>query len=284
MNNQLSPHTQWQSDHYDNSPPLNPFESINRKMGFSKILRPKDLRTFQYLKSINLNSESKILDIGCAHGLLLQRINKTFNTRGVGVDISNNLINKARKEDTINDYVLTDATKLPFPDNSFDLVLSFDNLEHIQEYQKVMQEIVRVLKPEGKLLLNTINKNNKYTFDWLFEKFGSDYHLKRAGHVKELFFDPAAIKKVFEQFGLKNTKVELFDAPFILITDCVLYIFLMILEKIGRFTNAYKTLGHFGLAITTLISYLLLPILQKADTVFTNRGYSNAFFITGEKI
>jgi ubiquinone/menaquinone biosynthesis C-methylase UbiE len=279
----LSSHSKWQSEHYDANPPLNPFEKVTRKLGFSKVLRPKDLATKMYLDSFNLTNQSKVLDIGCAHGLLLHRIKKEYGARGTGIDISKNLIEKAKQEDPENEYVYGDATKLPFPDNTFDLVLSFDNLEHIKEYELTMKEIVRVLKPDGRLLLNTINKNNKYTFDWLLEKLGSTYHLTRAGHVKELFFDPKDIENKFIQLGLKNTNIRLFDATGILIADCILYIFLMIMEKYGNVTNTYLRTGEISLSITNKISYLVLPILEKADKVLIKRGYSNAFFITGEK-
>jgi ubiquinone/menaquinone biosynthesis C-methylase UbiE len=50
------------------------------------------------------------------------------------------------------DYVC-DATAIPVPDNHFDVVLCTELLEHVSEPIKVVQEIARVLKPGGKLLL-----------------------------------------------------------------------------------------------------------------------------------
>ncbi len=279
---EFSGHTKWQADHYNSSPPLSPFEPLLRKIGYAKVLRPKDLVTKQYLEKCNIDSSTKILDVGCASGVLLQRIQVTFHGQGTGIDVSEVLIRKAQQENPENTYLLADATTLPFPDNSFDVVTSCDNLEHIQEYRQVIKEMVRILKPGGKLILNSINKNNKYTIDWLLEKIGTDYHLKRAGHVKELFFNPVEIEQLFNKEGLTNTNTHLFDATTLIIFNSALYIFLMASEFIARNTN-YPLVGHAALSITDFLSKISLPFLEKVDTLVTQRGYSNAFFLTGEK-
>ncbi len=280
---EFSDHTKWQASHYDKNPPLNPWEKLVRKTGFSKTLRPKDLAAKRYFDSWKINEKTKILDMGCASGLLLQRIRVTYNCPGTGIDVSEVLIKKAQQEDPTNTYLIADASKLPFDDNTFDLITSFDNLEHIKEYNEVIKEMVRVLKPDGKILLNTINKHNRFTIDWTLEKLGSDYHLTRAGHVKELFFDPKEIEQLFIDAGMKNTKIRLFDATSILILDCALYIFLMITEKITP-TKHKDLIGSKLLTITNAISEIALPICEKVDTLVTRFGYSNAFFFTGEKV
>ncbi|MDQ3098611.1 MAG: class I SAM-dependent methyltransferase [bacterium] len=280
---EFSDHTKWQASHYDENPPLNPWEKLLREVGFSKTVRPKDLATRQYLDKLALNEHTSILDMGCASGLLLQRIRISYKSRGTGIDVSAVLINKAQQEDPKNTYLMADASHLPFPENTFDLITSFDNLEHIKEYREVIKEMVRVLKPGGKILLNTINKHNKFTFDWALEKLGSDYHLKRAGHVKELFFDPKEIENLFIEAGLKNTEIHLFDATIVLIVDCALYIFLMIVEKVTPPAH-YHSVGLIALSTTHFISLITLPICEKIDTIITRYGYSNAFFLTGEKV
>jgi SAM-dependent methyltransferase len=193
------------------------------------------------------------------------------------------LIKQAQQNDPTNTYIVADASQLPFADNSFDIITSFDNLEHIKEYRDVIKEMVRVLKPGGVIILNTINRNNKYTFDWLLEKMGSTYHLTRAGHVKELFFEPTHIQKLFQEAGLTHVTLRLFDATFVLIMDCILYIFLMIIERLSHlfFNSEYS--AKIATQITDRISKISLPVLEKCDTVITKQGYSNAFFLIGVK-
>ncbi|MBX3103218.1 MAG: methyltransferase domain-containing protein [Bacteroidetes bacterium] len=50
-----------------------------------------------------------------------------------------------------------DATRLSFPDNHFDLIVSFETLEHVPDYTAMLRELNRVLKPDGLLLLSTPN-------------------------------------------------------------------------------------------------------------------------------
>jgi len=52
------------------------------------------------------------------------------------------------------DVLHQDLTKLTYPDNSFDLCLSFEDLEHIPDYQTVIKELYRVTKPGGSVLLS----------------------------------------------------------------------------------------------------------------------------------
>lgn len=51
--------------------------------------------------------------------------------------------------------LVADATALPFPDNSFDLLLCFETLEHCDEPWKVVSEIERVCKPKGVIILSS---------------------------------------------------------------------------------------------------------------------------------
>ncbi len=63
-------------------------------------------------------------------------------------------------------FICGDATALPFPDNSFDAVTMFDVLEHIPDHEKAISEALRVLRPEGFLLVSTPNET------WRFPYYG----------------------------------------------------------------------------------------------------------------
>jgi len=85
---------------------------------------------------------SSVLEVGCGHGRLL----KIFGDRGAGVDFGESQIERAKNAGL--NVVLADAMKLPFPDNSFDIVYTNCVLMHIlpKHIDEVRNEIIRVSK------------------------------------------------------------------------------------------------------------------------------------------
>ncbi|UKO97243.1 class I SAM-dependent methyltransferase [Nostoc sp. UHCC 0870] len=61
-------------------------------------------------------------------------------------------------------FVCGDATNLPFADESFDAVTMFDLLEHVPDDQKAVSEALRVLRPNGFLLISTPNENWRFPY------------------------------------------------------------------------------------------------------------------------
>jgi SAM-dependent methyltransferase len=96
----------------------------------------------------NVRAGSSVLDLGCGAGMLA--LLKRKGVRLTGVDVSAECAKAARR----NGYDATTAallTKLPFPDRSFDYVVSLDVLGHVagEEKDAVLAEIKRVLRPDG---------------------------------------------------------------------------------------------------------------------------------------
>lgn len=111
-----------------------------------------------YKKAQFVINKKNVLDIGCNSGYGTYILSKSCN-KIVGVDVSKNAIDVAKqkyKKNNLNFQVI-DGEKLPFGDNVFDIITSFQVLEHVADYDNYFKEILRVLKPRGVLLLTTPN-------------------------------------------------------------------------------------------------------------------------------
>lgn len=92
----------------------------------------------------------ELLDIGCGTGQS-RRIYIRHLSRYVGIDLSPGAIEVARKLYPDSEFHIADATALPFPDNSFDVVAFSSVLHHIPDYGKAIREAYRVLRPGGQV-------------------------------------------------------------------------------------------------------------------------------------
>lgn len=110
-----------------------------------------------------------ILDIGCGNARdLLQILDAGASI--VGVDLSEGMIEQARLELEAAGYSgvrleVGDATRLSFPEGTFDKVLCSEVIEHIPDAAAAAREMWRVLKPGGTLVMSTPNRASWYGFD-----------------------------------------------------------------------------------------------------------------------
>lgn len=123
-------------------------------------------KVFDYVKP-----NSKILDFGCGNGRAFPYIQKRGG-RYFGVDISENLIEIARQKHPKANLQVINGINLPFEENFFDAVYSiavFHNIPSKKLRSQILQEIKRILKPNGFLILTVWQPKDKRFF-WLFWK------------------------------------------------------------------------------------------------------------------
>lgn len=96
----------------------------------------------------------KVLEVGCGTGLILERIAREAK-EAHGLDISPGMIAKAQERGL--DVGIASATDIPFEDDTFDLVYSFKVLAHVPDIALALQEITRVTKPGGTMVLEFYN-------------------------------------------------------------------------------------------------------------------------------
>jgi len=96
-----------------------------------------------------------ILENGCGLGLYLEHL-APLGGRLIGLEFE---LDRAREAKTVSDQVLGGAGEnLPFPSQSFDLILSNEVIEHVADDQKAIEEMVRTLKPGGRIVIFCPNR------------------------------------------------------------------------------------------------------------------------------
>ena len=117
---------------------------------------PRIKRMFKIIDHANFRG-SCILDIGCHDGTFLSMIKNQDNTF-FGLDASDWAVTEARKKGLeVYQYFFDDQTPLPFDDNSIDIIVAGEIIEHIYDTDFFLEEIGRTLKAGGKLLISTPN-------------------------------------------------------------------------------------------------------------------------------
>jgi len=100
-----------------------------------------------------LPQQGRAVEVGCGSARLLARLGLVRPYELTAVDTSSEALRSAQQTSQLAgvpiQLVCADVLNLPFPDSTFDVVLSGGLLEHFREPQKVLREMVRVLRPGG---------------------------------------------------------------------------------------------------------------------------------------
>jgi ubiquinone/menaquinone biosynthesis C-methylase UbiE len=208
---------------------FNSYEDARRAEAYAKLEFPgtyylayRDLPgiIFEHIKG------NKALDFGCGTGRSTRFLQKCgFDT--VGVDISSDMIKKAKEIDPDGEYHLVgDADFSRFKSNTYDLVLSaftFDNIPTMEKKVRIFQEIGRILKREG-ALVNLVSSPEIYLNEWTsfstkdypenrFAKSGdkvkiiiTDIGDKRP--VEDIVWTDESYREVYSKAGLELVKTH----------------------------------------------------------------------------
>lgn len=146
---------------------------------------------------------AEILDMGCGAGFITNALGQAGHNV-TGVDLSSSCLRIAAAKDVTGKvcYVRGDVYQLPFPRESFDVVVAMDLLEHVVDPQKVIFQATRVLRPGGLFIYNTFNKN---PLSWLMVVKGIPWFVKNTPedyHLYSLFISPRKLENWMEEAGL----------------------------------------------------------------------------------
>jgi ubiquinone/menaquinone biosynthesis C-methylase UbiE len=138
-------------------------------------------------------SGQDVLDVACGTGVGTEFLRASGARTVWGLDIDPEAIAFAKARYTRCEFAQSDAAALRLPNNSLDVVVSFETLEHLQDHGKFLRECRRVLRPDGILICST---PNRAIARWSKE---NPYHVRE--------FYPSEFKELLESIF---TRIELF--------------------------------------------------------------------------
>ena len=113
----------------------------------------------RYTFAARLARRKRVLDVGCGAGYGTAELAQTAR-EATGIDVSAEAVEYAQTHyGRVNvRFEVGSATEMPFADASFDLVVAFEVIEHLENWQQLLTEARRVLAPGGQLVVSTPNK------------------------------------------------------------------------------------------------------------------------------
>lgn len=147
---------------------INDFDKNRSKYAYQRYKNKIEANFLKKAISGISSKNVKILDIACGTGRMLQVV---FNTNKkidyTGLDTSNEMFKELKKKEIFRknkkdiSLVISDATKIPFKNNFFDIVYTYHLLWHIprKDQEKIIKEMLRITKKEGIIIFDILNKN-----------------------------------------------------------------------------------------------------------------------------
>jgi SAM-dependent methyltransferase len=112
----------------------------------------------RYVFAGSFVKDEQVLDVACGTGVGTHYL-VTAGARGCyGLDISEEAVEYARCAYADCEFFQGDATQVPLPDGSVDVVVSFETIEHVGNQRKFLHECFRVLRPGGLFICSTPNR------------------------------------------------------------------------------------------------------------------------------
>jgi len=210
-----------------------------------------------------IKSEDLILDVGA----LSSRLTNTLKNKVIAVDLpkkgrfgfsKNSLAKLCQRENLEMSYA--DVVNLPFRENSFNIIICTEVLEHIHKDHFAVDEILRVLKPNGYLLITV-------------------------PHQERVPFPKCGIKEHYRHYYKKDLISFFSDHQIILLQDRFKFSEDWIINKLNKkFLNSRKNIDLFFTFLAFIFKIFYILILRSlSESIFKLRPGSNLILIVKKK-
>lgn len=160
-----------------------------------------------------IDSRSKVLDIGCGPGILSAALAKCAGQVD-GIDFSERMIIAARLSYPELNFQVANAEKLPYPQSSFDVTVCCYTAHHFARPEAVFTEILRVLKPGGRVVVIHPIQAEQASFGSFAEALYEHLPPEQipSGPLLDVS-DPSEYENLFKQCGYVETRCERRQKP-----------------------------------------------------------------------
>lgn len=163
-------------------------------------------------RALGIKKDPKVIaDVGTGPGFLAIELAKMSNAKVIATDISPNMIKtaeeNAKKSGANIEFKISDANKLPFDDDSIDLLTASFLIHFLKDMTPLLNELKRVMKPGGRVMLTTFRRDVFFLTKeavYLIDIFIRNKPIHKMGAVIESSFTRQEIKTILDQEGLNS--------------------------------------------------------------------------------
>ncbi len=162
-----------------------------------------------------ITPQTNVLDLGAGAGIVEAMNFRDHAGRVCGIDLDPRVVDNPY----LHEGLVADAGEIPYPDASFDVIFADNVMEHIDQPAEVFLEIARVLKPGGKFLFKTPNKNHYMPLIARLTPHGFHQWInrKRGRHETDTFptrykcNSPGDVRSIAQEAGLAVDEIDLIE-------------------------------------------------------------------------
>ncbi|MEV7783280.1 class I SAM-dependent methyltransferase [Kitasatospora sp. NPDC088351] len=150
-----------------------------------------------------------VFDIGCGNGKFVSRLHSDRpDLQVVGIDISAGILATVEKP-----VLVADAQALPFANQSADAVLALHMLYHVGDIEATINELARVLHPDGVLIASTNSDTDKHELDQLWARAAGDVMGIPEGPARVSLSSRFSLEKASSYLGEAFKKIRVRELP-----------------------------------------------------------------------
>ena len=228
-------------------------------------------------RAIGLKSGMLMLDAGCGSGRHLCEAFRMPGVQVAGADLNWVDLCKAKGFLSLMDrekqgnWIVTraDIVHLPYPDSSFDVVISSEVLEHILDGKAAVVELVRVLKPGGDLVVTV----PRYLPERICWALSAAYHCEPGGHIR--IYKKEELMRLLEDAGTRCWRIRYrhgLHAPYWWLKCLVGHT-----NERSRPVRLYRRFLEWDILrhppLTAMMDRILNPLIGKSIVFYLKKGY-----------